>query len=333
MEQDYIELRITTPDGETTDAAMACRSISWSGNWRSAARTLSFSPVVCEDDIHLPKIPTQLGSAVQFRLGGSLLMDAYALDRTRDSLGHTVDVTAYDRGLYLTRNSETMRVSGQTAENVTAALCRKFGIQTGPLAVTGVGLTRNFVGVPLYKIIMTLYSLAADRTGKKYLVRVRERALEVVEMAQSAESVVLTPGSNLLSLVTRESASSMTNSVAIYGDDYNLLKVQQDQTAVTLYGLMQSAIRASSYNDPEGHARQVIAENGLQTSVVATVIGNTRLITGNTVYLDEPVTGARGLFWVQGDNHIWSRGRYQTKLTLSLEAVMDRQTAGTENKS
>lgn len=325
-----ITLNTTAPGGSTVNITQLCKTITWSGNRRSAARTLSYSPVVCGEDIHLPRISTQLGSSVQFFVDGSLLMDAYALERTRDSAGSTVDVTAYDRGLYLTRNSETMRVQGQTAEGVTAALCKKFGIQVGTLAETGVGLTRNFVGVPLYKIVMTLYSLAADQTGKKYRVRVQGKALEVVEMTQNPESVVLTPGSNLLSLVTKESASSMTNSVAIYGDDYNLLKVQQDQAAAALYGLMQSAIRASSYNDPEGHARQVLAENGLQTTVVATAIGDTRLITGNTVYLDEPVTGTRGLFWVQGDNHIWAKGRYQTKLTLSLEAIMDRQTAGAE---
>lgn len=332
MTQEYVKIRATNPDGTTANITEACRSITWSGDWRNAARTLSYSPVVSADDTHLPRAPTELGGSAQFWHGGELLMDAYALERTRDSLGHTIDVTAYDKGLYLTRNSAFLRVEGQTAEGVTASLCGRFGIQTGALAATGVPITRNFLGVPLYKIIMTLYTLAADQTGKKYRIRFRGPRLEVVEMKQSEESVILIPGSNLLSCVTKESASAMTNSVAIYDDQYSLVSTQEDGEAVRLYGLMQAAIRAGAYDDPAGHAAQVLKENGLKTTITVNVLGDLRLITGNTVVVHEPVTGTDGLFWILSDSHTWRRNVYQTKLTLSLEAVMDSQTAGSEAK-
>lgn len=332
MEQDYVKLRATSPDGTTANITEMCRSITWGGDWRSAARTLSYSPVVSADDIHLPRAPTGLGGSVRFWRGSDLLMDAYALERTRDSLGTTIDVTAYDRGLYLTRNSAFLRVEGQTPEAVTASLCAQFGIPVGALAATGVPLTRNFLGVALYKVIMTLYSLAADQTGKQYRIRFRGPRLEVVEMAQSPESVILTPGSNLLSCVTKESASTMTNSVAIYDDRYNRIKTREDSGAVALYGLMQAAIRAGAYDDPEGHAAQVLKENGLKTTITVNALGDLRLITGNTVVVREPVTGTDGLFWILSDSHTWRRGIYQTRLTLSLEGLMDRQAAGSGAK-
>lgn len=332
MKQNYVKLRCTDPDGSTANITELCRSITWGGDWRSAARTLSYSPVVSQDDTHLPRAPTELGGSVRFWKGSQLLMDAYALERTRDSLGHTIDVTAYDKGLYLTRNSDFLRVEGQTAEAVTATLCGKFGIPVGKLAATGVPLTRNFLGVTLYKIIMTLYTLASDQTGKQYRIRFRGANLEVVEMARSSESVILTPGSNLLSCVTKESASAMTNSVAIYDDQYNLIKTQEDGGAVTLYGLMQAAIRAKAYDDPEGHAAQVLKENGLKTTITVNALGDTRLITGSTVVVREPVTGTDGLFWILSDSHRWTRNLYQTRLTLSLEGLMDKQTAGSEPK-
>ncbi len=332
MEQEYVKLRATSPDGATANITELCRSITWSGDWRNAARTLSYAPVICQDDTHLPRAPTGLGGSVRFWRGGDLLMDAYALERTRDSLGKTIDVTAYDKGLYLTRNSTFLRVEGQTAEAVTAMVCGQFGIPVGALAATGVPITRNFMGAPLYKIIMTMYTLAADQTGKKYRIRFRGASLEVVEMAQSPESVILAPGSNLLSCVTKESASSMINSVAIYDDGYNLVKKQEDSAAVALYGLMQTAIRSGAYDDPEGHAAQVLKENGLKTTITANALGDLRLITGSTVVVHEPVTGTDGLFWILSDTHTWTRNIYQTKLTLSLEAVMDSQTAGSEGK-
>lgn len=328
MEQDYVKIRATNPDGTTANITELCRSITWSGDWRQAARTLSYSPAVSADDIHLPRVPTELGGSVQFWHGSELLMDAYALERTRDSLGTTIDVTAYDRGLYLTRNSAFLRAEGQTPEAVTAALCGQYGIPVGALAATGVPITRNFLGVSLYKIIMTMYTLASDQTGKQYRIRFRGSRLEVVELARSEESILLKPGCNLLSCVTKESASAMTNSVAMYDDQYNLVKTQDDSSAAALYGLMQTAIRLGAYDDPEGHAAQLLKENGLKTTITVNALGNLKLITGNTVAVEEPVTGTYGLFWIISDSHAWRRGTCQTKLTLSLEGLMDKQTAG-----
>lgn len=328
MTQPYVTIRATDPGGTSADITALCKSVTWSGDYRNAARTLSFSPAVSSADRNLPRAPTELGGSVRLLHGGTLLMDAFSLERSRDSLGSTIDVTAYDRGLYLTKNSVYLRVEELTAEAVTASLCAQFGIETGDLAVTDVPITRNFLNVSLYKIIMTMYTLAADQTGKKYRVRFRGVALEVVEMAVSAETILLRPGSNLLSCVTKESASSMINSVAIYGDEYELLQTRQDDSAVALYGLMQAAVKASDYDNPEGHAKQILAENGLQTTITLNALGNLKLITGNTVAVEEPVTGTYGLFWIISDSHSWKRNVYQTKITVSLEALMDSQTAG-----
>ena len=328
MAQPELEIRSTNPDGASADVTTLCRSITWSGDYRNAARTFSFSPVVSADDKHLPEAPTELGGSVRFSVDGTLLMDAYSLTRSRDSLGTSVDVVAYDRGLYLTRNSKTLAVNNQTPEAVAASLAAEFGIQTGEIVSTGVKLRRNFIGVSLYKIIMSLYSLAADQTEKKYAIRFRGAAMEVVEVKQSAESIILQPGSNLLSLTAKEDASKIVNSVALYDDSYTLTGTQQDDASAALYGLMQQAVRASAYDDPAAYAKKLLRENGMQTTITANCIGNTKLITGNTAVVKEPVTGTYGLFWIVSDSHTWRRNVYQTKVTLSLEALMDSQTAG-----
>lgn len=328
MEETYVKIRTTDPDGTSANITHLCKSIKWSGDYRNAARTLSFSPAASSVDKNLPKAPTELGGSAQFWHDGELLMDAYSLDRTRDSLGTTIDVTAYDKGLYLTRNYKYLRVNQQTPEAVAAALCAEFGIQTGELAQTGVTITRNFFGVSLYKIIMTMYTLAADQTGEKYRIRFRGAKMEVVQMRQNDESILLKPGCNLLFCTTKESASSVTNSVAIYDDECNLMQTQEDSEAVALYGLMQEAVKSSAYEDPAAHAKQILAEKKMQTTITLSALGCLKLVTGNTVAVQEPVTGVCGLFWILSDTHTWTRGIYQTKITVSLEALMDRQTAG-----
>ena len=192
MEQPYVKIRTTDPDGTTANITELCRSITWSGDWRGISRTLTFPRRRSAGTGICPRRPRSWAGRRSSGMG-TLLMDAFSLERSRDSLGATVDVTAYDRGIYLKRNSKYMRVERQTPETVTAALCGEFGIETGELAATGVTLTRNFLGVNLYKIIMTLYTLAADQTGKKYRVRSGEK-LEVVEMQKTAETILLEAG-------------------------------------------------------------------------------------------------------------------------------------------
>ena len=328
MSNPYVKIRTTNPDGKTANITEMCRSITWSGDYRDAARTLVFSPVVSDLDTSLPQAPLELGGSAQFWVDDTLLMDAWSLERTRDSLSNVIDMAAYDRGLYLTRNSTFMRVEESTPEAVTAALCAEYGIETGVIAEAGVSITRNFLGVSLYKVIMTMYTLAADQTGGKYHLRFRGRKLEVVDTSITTESIRLEPGCNLLSCTARESACKVLNSVAIYDDDCKLLSVEEDPDTVSLYGLMREAIKASSYDDPAAHAKQLIKENGLQTTITLQALGNLKLITGNTVVIHEPITDTYGLFWIISDTHTWKKGVYQTKISVSLEAIMDSQEAG-----
>lgn len=328
MKQTILTIRTTNPDGKSADIAALCKSVTWSGDIHNSCRSLTYTPVTADADPQFPVAPTELGGSVQFSVDGTLLLDAFSLDRTRDTLSSTIDVIAYDRGIYLTRNSTYIRVEGETPESRTARLCKEFGIEIGTLAATGVPITRNFFGVSIYKIIMTMYSLASAQTGKKYQIRFRGAKLDVVIIEQSSESIRLKPGCNLLSATIKESASSMTNSVAIYDDDCNRISVQENAELKNLYGLMQAAIKASSYDDPVAQAKKILSENGLQTTITLNALGNVKLVTGNTVVVEEPITGTYGLFWIVSDTHTWKAGIYQTKVSLSLEAIMDSQEAG-----
>ena len=61
MDQPYVKIRTTDPDGTTANITELCRTITWSGDRRNVSRTLSFSPVVSSVDKHLPRAPTELG--------------------------------------------------------------------------------------------------------------------------------------------------------------------------------------------------------------------------------------------------------------------------------
>ena len=320
---DLLKIRTWSLDGAKTEhVTEKVQAKTWSGSYKDCARQLSFSV--------LPEALAELGGMARLYKDADILFSGHIVSRSRDSLGKTVDCSALDNGLYLKRNSTYMAVRKQTPEAVTAQLCGEFGVPCGELAATGVPLSRNFLGVSLYQIIQTMYSLAAEQTGKQYQIRFRSNHLTVVEKAVGPESIRLVPGSNLLSCRSAESIERMVNRVAVYDDDKFKKVAQYDspENYVALYGLMQKAIRASEKENPETAARDILEQNGISTTITAQCLGNVKLITGNAVAVHEPVTGVDGLFWITADSHTVRRGVYQTKVTLDFRNLMDGQTAG-----
>ena len=173
----------------------------------------------------LPQGLSQLGGRVRMTMGTEVLFDGFVFARRRGTLDKTISVTAFDRGIYLKRNQTYRKVRRQTAEGVTGQLCRDYGIPCGTLAATGVPLDRNFMGSSLYQVIQTMYTLAAEQTGKRYQLRFRGERLEVVEKARSWETIRLIPGSNLISCDSEDSIENLVTSVAVYDDEARQLAV------------------------------------------------------------------------------------------------------------
>lgn len=320
--RDYLKVRTWSLDGSRTEhITQALRTKAWSGSYQDCARQLSFSA--------LPEALAELGGMARLYLGPDILFSGHIVSRSRDSLEHEIACTALDNGLYLKRNSTYIAVRKQTPEAVTAQLCGEFGIPCGDLAATGVSLSRNFLGVSLYQIIQTMYTLAAEQTGKRYQVRFFSNHLQVVEKAIGPESIRLVPGSNLLWCRTAQSIARMTNRVTLYDDECRRAAAYDSpENYVALYGLMQQALRASDRENPEAAARDILEQNGIATTITAQCLGNVKLITGNAVAVHEPVTGTDGLFWITADTHTVSKGVYQTKVNLDFRNLMDSQSAG-----
>jgi hypothetical protein len=207
-------------------------------------------------------------------------------------------------------------------------LCSEFGIDTGTIATTGVKIKRNFPGCSLYKIIQTAYTLAAEETGKHYMIRFSGSKLCVIEKAKSDETMIIEGGKNLMSASVTESIRNMINQVAIYNSKDNLIGTQKDADAIKLYGLMQSYIKQADGEDVTKKAKKLINDNGVSQSITVNNIGNVAKITGNTVVIKEPYTGIYGLFFIDRDVHTWKLEQYYNKLTLNFRNIMDEQEAG-----
>ena len=321
------QLFSTARSGVRTDLTELARAVQWSGDYRSAARRVDFALLQTAFDPRQPQIEAAAGDAIELLPDGESAFSGILLDKSEDTLSYDVSCIAYDWGVYLKNNSDFLRVSNQTPEEITRYLAGVCGFTAGDVAATGVPLNRNFLPGDFFTVIKTLYDLAGATTGKSYAIRFRGPRLDVVERVRTKESLILEPGSNLLSCKTKDSALALVNRVRAYDDAYNLAFTEEDLSSQALYGLFQTAILATSYDDPAAEAKRLLSGGALSTTLVCECLGSRRLLTGNTAVVHEPVTNTYGLFYIVSDVHTWEKDLYRTKVELSLKDLVSEREA------
>lgn len=312
------------------DATQLLGYVTNAGDCNSVGRTLDFSLLAPRYDNRQGTVPVGLGNNVRFFVGDAVQFDGFVFSLQRDSGGDVIEVGCVDRGLYLKQNQAAYRFKGQTPEAITRQVCRNFGLTVGALAETGVSIRRNFPGVSLYQIIQTAYTLAAEKTGERYLLRFRGDALDVIRRARSGATAVLAPGSNLLTATVSENAEQLVSQVGIYNESGTLIRTRKNEEAIALCGVMQRYIQTAKDKDVDAEAASILEDNDIKRTISVEAFGDPSLLTGGSVIVREPVTGLYGLYWIDSDQHTWRNGLYTVKLGLNLKKIMDKVTAGRE---
>lgn len=323
-----IELYLTSREG-TKDITALAESVQWSGDKASVCRKITVSLLHREDR----GWPTpEEGDVMTLTDGEGTLFTGLVVRSSQDSEDERMSCVCYDRGVYLRNNDGTYNFRGAGPETIARQVCADHDIPVAELAATGIRLDRKFSGVPLDKIITTAYSLAADQTGERYAVAMTAEGLRVRTREQSAASINLRPRSNLIRASTIRSIEHMVNAVAILDAQGQVLDTISDQAAVDLYGQMRRHITQRSGEDAAARARAMLEDGARSQTVTVEVLGDRRLITGETVVVEEESTGLQGIFWIDADTHVWKNNIYRCKLTLNCRSVMVKSNAGSDLK-
>jgi len=323
-----MKLQLTTTAG-TADIMRLVPTVTCSGNYKQCARTLEFGIIASATDANIPTVDCPLGGALAFTDDASnVLFSGWCFRREKATGDSVMDITAYDRGLYFKRNEAVYKFANWTPEAITRRVCADFGVTAGNIAETGVTISRNFVGVGLYQIVQTAYTLAAAKTGASYQQRFNGDALDVIERGAVTSTYKIEAGKNLMSATSTESIEDMVNKVIICDASDSIIGTQSDENLIGLYGLMQNTIKQSSGEDATAKAKKLLSDNGVSRKITVENLGDASLISGSAVIVTEPYTGLSGLFYIDEDVHTWKNGQYYNKLTLNFKKIMDEQDSG-----
>ena len=321
-------LHLVEPYGKGfRDITQLVQSVSWAGDTRQIARELTVSLVAPKDgSIDQPNLAE--GSALIFSVGGAKRFTGQILTATTNSQSSIVDVSALDGGRFLVGNQGFYSFSNVTPERAVATICNDFGISIGNLASTGISISRKFSGITLDKIIFTLYTLAGEQNGKRYLPRITgDSVLEVIEKKDTASLII----QQTMSVVNTWDIENLCNRVAIYSDTGGLLNVVEDTASQALHGQLQRVLTQRQGQDSYAEAQSILEDYGRQQTLTVELLNPPlELVTGAAVVLQDTGSGVSGLFWVDSDTHTWKNKNHYGKFKLNFRNMMNETSGGSE---
>ena len=315
-------------NGVTSDISSAVGTVTWSGSVEQAAREASITVLNAPNDTNITKLKLNLavGDAITLYEGKTLIF--YGEIQTSEKRAEIGTVTYKARDLldHLLRIEYKGAFKNKTAEAITKALCKKYGITTGSVKATKKAIKKIIIdGSSIYDCIMIAYTKAAKSTGKKYICYMDGKKLNVKEKGMVLTSYSLDEYTNISGAAHEETIENMVDQVAIYDDKGKQVGIVKNDKNVKRYGIYQKLYTKEKGVNSKTAAKNML--NGIEKKVnVDTIDGNIKCLAGNGVKVYDKATGLNGLFWIQSDTHNWEGGQHTMSLELSFKNVMDKKT-------
>lgn len=267
-----------------------------------AASILSASLLLAPADTYFQTLSVALGDPARLLDGSGeelFLGSVHQIDRSEDR----VRLTAYDRGVYLTRNELHGLFLGSGAQ-IAAQAAGMLGIPLGKVEADG-----------QYKVIVSragrsAFSILRQAVGEGREISVQNGALTV--SAGGGTPVPLAP-ETVLSVSSRAGLGEMVNRCVVLGRNGRAVSQAQNAGDIAAYGQFQR-VRLKAGETAAEYLR------GRVMSARVTVTGDLRLRCGGRVEAGDSelfrAWGLGGVYTVTAVEHVWEKGAFTTEVSL-----------------
>ena len=325
-----IKLICQKANGEKIDITNLLINITWSGDYKSCARKLEFSLISSPMDKNIPKVDIPIMSIISFYEDDNELFRGFVYEREKSS-DNAMSFLCYDYCAKLNDIKVSKNIKNQTASTIYNNFLTEYGLNKGDIIQTNTGVTKVFLGVTAYDMIMTAYTEEAKNTGKKYMLYSRGNKFYASEKGIVKLKLSFEEGKNILSSSFKESVSNMVNKVLIVDDNGDKISEVKNDEWLKTYGLFQDVYKQQEGKDSNTEAKAMLKD--IEQTCSLTGFGDTTCITGCGVQVKDTHTGLVGLFYIDSDTHIWEGGNYTIDLELNFKNIMNEVSAGEDEKT
>lgn len=253
-------------------------------------------------DSYFPQLTLSLGDSVTLSDESGCLFTGGVQEIVRGP--EAVTVTAYDRGIYLTRN-ELYGVFSGSGASIVAQVAGQLGISLGNVDAPGG-----------YQVIVTASGESAFQILRRAVGEKQEIYMDGEKLCVGAKSgsPVELPADKLLEGQCVGSIRQMINrAVVLKRGTTAALAAAQNSGHIDAYGQFQ-VTRTLSQSSAQEQAQAALS--GIQFSAEVTALGDLALRCGESVSIRQPQWGLDGTFLITGVRHRWSKGLFLSELSL-----------------
>lgn len=318
-------------------------SIMWSGETKIANRTLEFTLLNTVNGITRAIKPAP-GSLVRLLRTSDRkeLFRGYVF-RTSINTDGSQTITAYDPNIYLSKSTGSYAFKNKTASQIIDTLAKKYGIPIGTIADTKTVLPKLvFRDKSPTDIITIALTETRKHGGERFIVGNSKGKLTLSKVSTTKLDHKATTKTNIISGTYTESIEDRKTQVVMTGGDEANISARasaKSDAAIKKYGIMQEYENKPDIKDKS--KLQKLADTLLKKLNVSTqdfdveVIGDVGFKAGRRLYVEEPMSSQKGLFYIVADSHTFSAdGTHTTALTLKrkIELPTESYQAPSENK-
>lgn len=325
-----IKLICQKVNGEKLDITNLLINVTWSGDYKSCARKLEFSLISSSMDKNIPKVDIPIMSIISFYEDDNELFRGFVYEREKSS-DNAMSFLCYDYCAKLNDIKVSKNIKNQTASTIYNNFLTEYGLNKGDIIQANTGVTKVFLGVTAYDMIMTAYTEEAKSTGKKYMLYSKGNKFCASEKGVVKLKLSFEEGKNILSSSFKESVSNMVNKVLIVDENGNKISEVKNDEWLKTYGLFQDVYKQQEGKDSNAEAKAMLKD--IEQTCSLTGFGDTTCITGYGVQVKDTHTGLVGLFYIDSDTHTWEGGNYTIDLELNFKNIMNEVSVGEDEKT
>lgn len=321
--------------GIESDLTTLIQKLTWSGDYREAARRLDVLVTTSATDTNLTSVTIDTADMLLlFGDDGKELFRGYVFKKSKSITANALTLTVYDGLIYLIKSKFSKIFLGVSAEQVASSVCAFLGVAAGEFAKTSIPQSFPHLAKTGYEAIMTAYTTAGKQKKKVYMPRMSAGKLNVIEKGSTVAKRIVLQTEHITDSTYTEDIENMINAVQITDEHGNRIGTISNQEWVQSYGLLQDVYQKEQGKDAQTMARALLKDLNRE-SLVELVGGPDTydMIAGNSVQIKESFTGLTGLFYIDADSHTFQNGQHTISLTLNFQNIMDEQLPDSFNKS
>ena len=321
---------LVVKDKKTIDMTNLVKSVRWSGRKGSSARTITVAMIDDDGYRHARSgIDVADGNQCVFLVDGKERFRGILMNQNQGD-NKQLKFKAYDNGIYLANNKDTIVYKNKTADQVFSDVCSRFGIPTGEVAKCSYKIPEFTKSKTTGQdAVLDALSLDYKATGTRHFISSDKGKLSLLQRKDQVISFVVDGDANLYGYSYTKSIESIKTRVKMISKEGTTLAEKSNSSLEQKIGIFQEiqqpdeSLTKAQVKDLVGSVLDTLDDP--EETLTLNILGDPDVISGKAILVKIPHLDISRAYYVDSDDHTFEDNMHTMSLTLTTAAEIKKE--------